>query len=389
MYQSIFGTVFPGAFPASMVNFNYAFDLWQYAAYQHTHNATVQALLSDQKLALLRQFADVQQFDINGNLTTAQGQPGGKVHAIAGRTLAAAILSRFASNIQSGGRTDKLSVTLGSYEPFLGLFALMGLSGTQPSRLFSNLPNAGAAMVFELFSPGSGAGGSPRPDGDLRVRFLYRNGTSGNVPLLEYPLFGKTISDPAMSYADFAVAISKFSIKDLSEWCSVCSSATLFCTGINAIGGTASSSSSSSFMGGGGGPLSPTAAGLVGAVCSMSVILLAGAAATVLGGYRVRRDGSRKGHLGGSSGYKGNARPRDDQDVTLAKNGTAHARTGSWELGKGDGAKASASQADEVMPPGVAGERQEVFGASFMQRNRDGDADSVMGAQPVRPAEAV
>ncbi|KXJ96332.1 histidine phosphatase superfamily [Microdochium bolleyi] len=389
MYKSIFDTAFPGSFPASMVNYNYAFDLWQYAAYQYTHNATVRALLSGSELALLRQLANVQQFDINGNLTSSQGQPGSKVHAVAGRTLAAAIVSQLSSNIGSGGSSNKLSLSFGSYESFLGLFALLGLAGTQPDRIFSSIPDAGAAMVFELFTPGKVDNGPLSPDADLRVRFLYRNGTADGVPLLEYPLFGRALSDPEMPFANFTSAVSNFAIKDLSEWCNVCSAVTLYCTGIKSIGDNAGGNSSSIFAGGYGGALSPTAAGLLGAGCSIGVLLLAGAAAAVFGGYRVRRQGSQKAAFGDSGGFKGDGKPQGDQDVTLAKNGTAHARSGSWELGKGTGAKTSASRVDEAISPGGAGERSEVFGASFVHRGRDGDADSVMGAQPVRPAEAV
>ncbi|KAH7039873.1 histidine phosphatase superfamily [Microdochium trichocladiopsis] len=394
MYQSIFDEVFPGAFPESMINSNYAFNLWEYAAYQYNHNETVRSMLSGAKLALLRQLADVQQFDINANLTASPSQPDGNISPIAGRTLAAQIVSRFSSFIQSGGYSDKLTLTFGSFEPFLALFALLELAGSQPDRLFTRIPDPGAIMVFELYSVSQVNNTQVSSEDDLRVRFLYRNGTSDGAALLEYPLFGMTGYGPDLSFADFSAAVSQFAVKDLSQWCSMCSAITLFCTGINAIGGGAGAGASNlpSLETGGnrGGPLSPTAAGLVGAACSIGVLLLAGAAAAIFGGFRVRRN--TDSIVGGkaSGGYKGNARLEDDQDVSLAKNGTAHARTGSWELGKGGAARAATTRLDEAVSPVTPVDRagQDVFGASFVRR-RDGDADSVLGVSPVRPAEGV
>jgi len=394
MYQDIFTDVFPDSFPAAMLNYNFAIDLYEYAAYQHTHNATARAALSDAELELLRLLADMQQFDMNSNLSGTSSLSDQQISAIAGRTLAAQIVSRFMSVAQSSGDSDKLTLVFGSFQPFLALFALLGLSGSQPDRLFERIPDAGAVMVFELFTLNELSDGStPGPD-DMRVRFMYRNGTGDHVPLNEYPLFDRKASDAALSFVDFSMAISKFAVKDLAEWCGICSAVTLFCSGIQALGSSDTGSTNSGSSGGMiNSRLSPTAAGLVGAGCGIAVMLLAGAAAAVLGGYRVRRN--VESGIKASEGFKGGARLADDQDVALAKNGAAHARVGSWELGKGSAAGTVMVRPDETISPVTQGNGQgsradDVFGASFVRR-RDGneDGESVMGVQPVQPTEGI
>lgn len=394
MYQSIFSDTFPEAFPAAMLNYNFAIDLYEYAAYQYTHNATAKATLSNAELELLRLLADMQQYNINSNLSGPSSQADPQISAVSGRTLAAQIVSRFTSVVQSSGNSDKLTLVFGSFQPFLAMFALMGLSGSQPDRLFERIPNAGAAMIFELFTLNEMKDGSVPGADDMRVRFLYRNGTGDNVPLNEYPLFGRKTSDAALSFADFSTVVSKFAIKDLTEWCSICSAITLFCTGLGSLGSNGTASTISGPSGGSmNSPLSPTAAGLVGAGCGIAVMLLAGAAAAVLGGFRVRRnEGSG---TKASEGFKGGARLADDQDVALAKNGAAHVRVGSWELGKGSTTGAVTTRPDEAISPTTQGSGQgsrddDVFGASFVRR-RDGDEDrdSMTGVQPMRPAEGI
>ncbi|KAI1087608.1 phosphoglycerate mutase-like protein [Rostrohypoxylon terebratum] len=382
-YETTFAEVFPNAIASSMLNFNYAYDLYDYAQYQYDHNAIAQQLLNVDRLAILRSLASVQQFDLNGNLSASGTSEGDMIRAIAGRTLAARAVAQLSAHIHSGGTANKMSLLFGSFEPLLAFFALSNLSTTTSSGLFRQIPLPGSAMVFELFSTTDDTTTYPS-EAELYVRFLYRNGTDAQAPLMEYPLFGRGNSETRMRWADFQDSVAEFSIQDISQWCSLCGSVTLFCNALTEDSGTTGSGTVGSVGAGAGATasVSPAVAGVIGALTTVAVLLVAGLAAFVFGGLRIRRNGAAEADKRHSSlgGFKGAEKMASDHDVSIARTGVRHERVGSWELG-GPG--------PVTVPPPAAtakGASSGFFGASI---KREEDEESILGAKPVDPVERV
>ncbi|KAI0130338.1 histidine phosphatase superfamily [Xylariales sp. AK1849] len=371
-YQELWSTVFAGTFNMSMANFGYAYDLYEYASFQYTHNETISQNLPADEMNWLAEFASIQQFAKNGDLSISGKQKGDEIRAISGRTLAYKVVSQFQEHINSEGAFAKLSLMFGSYEPFLAFFALSRMSNGHDSALFRTIPQPGAAMVFELFSVSSNISTFPVID-DLWVRLLYRNSTVEDAPLSEYPLFGLGNSETRLKYTDFVSSIHEFSVNDLPTWCNSCGSVAFFCQAFDQNSGHEPDSAAGSSTAGV--SLSPALAGVIGAITAIAVIFLATVTAAVFGGIRIyRNDAGRKSSLGG---FKGAEKMASDNDLSVAKNGARHERVGSWELG-GPGA-----------PPGMGAPKTETtFGATRM-READDDGDSIMGRAPVKPRESI
>ncbi|KAI2465629.1 phosphoglycerate mutase-like protein [Annulohypoxylon bovei var. microspora] len=378
-YETTFAEVFPNTIASSMLNFDYAYDLYDYAQYQYDHNESAQDTLNADRLEILRDLASIQQFDLNGNLSASGSQEGDMIRAISGRMLAARVVAQLSAHIHSGGSVNKMTLLFGSFEPFLAFFALSNLSSIASTSIFQQIPLPGSAMVFELFSTVNGT--SYPSEDELWVRFLYRNGTDSDSPMSEYPLFGLGNSETRMRWTDFQDSIAQFSIQDISEWCNLCGSITLFCNALSqnseASSGSLSSGSSNDNV-----SLSPAVAGVIGAITTIAVFLVAGLTAFVFGGLRIRRRDSsdaarRRSSLGG---FKGAEKMASDHDISIARSGVRHERVGSWELG-GPGPVA-------VPPPAAVAENvpSGFFGASI---KRDDDEESLVGAKPVDPVERV
>ncbi|KAK7921504.1 phosphoglycerate mutase-like protein [Apiospora marii] len=400
LYNELSRTIFAGTAPfeqsSSADNFyDQAYDLWDYAAYQYTHNSTVHDGLGEDVLNRLGQLASDQQFDYNGNLTASGSQPGDRIRAIAGRTLAARAAAQLRSQI-AGGFPHKLSLMVGSFEPMLAFFALSQLADDASSSLrFRTIPAPGSAMVFELFSvsddDNNNNDGSPPQqypaEDDLWIRFLYRYGTDASAPLVEYPIFGRSNSQSSMKWWDFRSQMDDIAVDDLSEWCRLCSAPTLFCAGIEANAADGNSSSSAPSYAGGSydrirSRMSPTVGGVIGAIVTLGLLTLAGLAAFFLGGLRVRRRGQRQDagvqRSGSLGGFKGAEKMASDKDLSLARGGGRHERVGSWEMG------------GPATPPNVAtrGDRETTFGATVVRQLND-DGVSIIEEEPVKPREAV
>ncbi|KAK7977157.1 hypothetical protein PG988_004647 [Apiospora saccharicola] len=356
LYNELSKTVFAGTEPfeqsSSVDNFyDQSYELWDYAAYQYNHNATVHKELGADVLGHLGQLASDQQFDYNGNLSASGKQPGDMIRAIAGRTLAARVSAQLRSQI-AGGFPHKLSLMVGSFEPMLAFFALSNLSDGASALQFQTIPEPGSAMVFELFSvsddddAGSSSSSSsstqqyPAED-DLWVRFLYRYGTNDSEPLTEYPIFGRGNSQSSMKWWDFRSQIAAIAVADLSEWCRLCSAPTLFCAGIQANEAEGNSSSSPSYSGSYSSirsRMSPAVGGVIGSIVTLVVVALAALAAFLLGGLRFRRrrgrhDAGVQKRNSSLGGFKGAEKMASDNDLSLARGGGRHERVGSWEMG--------------------------------------------------------
>ncbi|KAK9773432.1 putative Histidine phosphatase superfamily [Seiridium cardinale] len=369
-YQKLWSTVFNGTFPLAAATFEYAYELYDYASYQYTHNKTIRDALHADELDWLAEFASIQQFAKNGDLSVSGRNNGDMIRAISGRTLAATVIEQFQEHITTGGESPKLNLVFGSFEPMLSFFALSNLSTGHSSGTFQDLPQPGGAMIFELFSEGTDTSNMPGVE-DLWIRFLYRNGTAADTPVYEYPLFDLGNSETRLKYKDFASHIQAFSINSVSEWCTTCDAVSTFCsTTRQTLDGDSTSSTNSNNLN-----LSPAVAGVIGACMTIAVIAVVAVSLVVFGGFVVHRNSpSRKSNL---AGFKGPEKMASDKDLTVAKNGARHERVGSWELG-GPGRPVVGDSKDEP-----------VFGATHM-RNIDDDGDSIiMGREPVNPRESV
>lgn len=124
-------------------------------------------------------------------------------------------------------------------------------------------------MTFELFTD---APPSPFPAADdLRVRFLWRNGTAGGAGApTPYPLFGQ--QNLALAWTDFVSGMDKFAIGSQADWCTACGNSTGACAPSSSTL-TSPSSGGKDGGGGGGGGVSRPVAGVIGAMVTLVVVL--------------------------------------------------------------------------------------------------------------------
>lgn len=413
-------------------------DLYEYARYEHAHNATVAARLSPDLLAELASLAAVQQADYYGNLTASGRRRGDRVRAVAGRTLAARAVGEMRRFLAAGGAAagPKLSLVVGSFEPLLSFFALAGLTGAgrASDAAFDKLPAPGAALVLELFSTDAAGlvdtahGGDaavaddeytlgPPAEDALQVRLLYRDGVAPDAGLYEYPILGRSQSEAALSWVDFAAGLDEFSLPDLRTWCRICDAMTPPCLayakgmGGFLVGGDAGR--------GGRGKglhdddddderrLSPALAGVIGAVVTLGVLGIAAVAAICAGGLRLHRRGR-------GGGFKGPEKMASDRDLALAGDAGGQERIGSWEMAGKQvstrflipaagpaGGVAAGGPPPPAYPPsmvvgagsattGCSDDKTTTFGATVVRRvDTDDDGVSILSEAPVKPREAV
>lgn len=391
-YHSMWEQVFQDVIPQSMANFYNAYSLYDYARYRFNHNDENGTNITSNEIDTLALLAASEQRSRNANLTASGTQQGDMIRAIAGRTMAAKVLAWFNDNIRTQGTSNKLSLAFTAVEPFVAFFSLSKLVKGPAKDTFLALPNPGAAMVFELYSIDGNASEYPSMD-DLWVRFLYRNGTDPDAALVQYPLFGNGNSQDSMQYSDFIHAIQNIDVSGESEWCKMCDSFTIYCLGLksNSDGGVVGSPTGPSGSRRSSRGMNPAVAGVIGALVTASVLGLALLALSFLGCVGFRRRGSDAAHRNSSlGGFRGAEKMASDADLSYAKGGSRHERTGSWELrGGGKNGETSIAAAEEPVSP------LSPVGASFQRSvlrnstdNRpDDDAVSEMGVSPTKPRE--
>ncbi|KAI9779290.1 MAG: hypothetical protein M1835_004745 [Candelina submexicana] len=336
-YTGLEASMLEGILPDSSVGFYNAYGIFDYANYGYNHNSSIHGSLSTADLQKLRLLADQKQFALNGDLTASGKTQGDQIRAISGRTLAGRILGLMLGNIETEGSNNKISAMFGSYEPFLAFFSLAQLSSFDPN--FSGIPDYGSSMVFELFSVGDNGTSKTYPDeSELKVRFLFRNGTGDGSQLVAYPLFGRGRSQTVMSLNDFFAGMKKIMIPSVGSWCYTCSSQSLFCSAYANRTGYLSGYGDDNESNSSGGGMAPPVAGVIGAVVTLAVTAIAVAAAMLLGGVRFHRSSAkRRSELGG---FKAGEKLASDPDLTSGAKGGAgasvtdkgHERIGSWEL---------------------------------------------------------
>ncbi|KAK3371455.1 histidine phosphatase superfamily [Lasiosphaeria ovina] len=375
-------------FDSSAVNFDNAYELYEYAAYHATHDNDSQIDSND--LVNLRLMAAEEQRFRNANLSASGNTEGDMIRAVAGRTMATKVMSLFEDNINSAGNSKKFNVAFSPLEPFIAFAALSKLTEGASGDTFLQLPYPGATMVFELFSIGGDESIYP-PTDKLWVRFFYRNSTGPEAELTAYSLFANGVNNYLMTYPDFKAAMDQIGLASASDWCGLCGSA-LFCTSLLSNTGTSSpiptprptSGTTTTVM-------SPAVAGVIGAAVTIAVVGIAALAATLLGGVRFHRSDSkqRNSTIGG---FKGAEKMASDTDIAYVQGGARHERTGSWELrngGKGDSEQGvvSVTPVAPVEPASTLGATVQARDLRNPAKNVDDDAISEIGHSPVDPRE--
>jgi len=243
------------------------FDLLNVAS---IHNASFPSsdLITNSTLDQLRTLADTHEY----NLAFNSSEP---IRAISGATLGAQILQALNNTVATKGKLP-LNIQFGAYGSFQSLFGLANLTATNPD--FFGIPDYASSMTFELFTT---AAPTPFPGpNDLSVRFLFHNGTTGNISTpIAYPLFGSP--NVEMSWTAFVAGMNAFAVGGQSQWCSACGNT----TGVCAVQGASSGPGAAAGESGGG--MSNAVAGVIGAFVTLAVVLLVEAVVMLVAGLRL------------------------------------------------------------------------------------------------------
>ncbi|KAK1830196.1 putative lysosomal acid phosphatase [Podospora conica] len=265
--------------PASL-SFASAYDIFDLLNVARIHNTSTTPV-SDADLFQLRTLADAAEFAHSYSATDPALSTGA-------RTFAGAVLAQLNKTVASAGAL-KFSLLAGSYDTFLGFAGLAGL--TAASADFYGLPGYASTMAFEVFS----AGGSLPAADDLRVRFLFRNGTEG--ALTAFPLFGG--SEESLGWAEFVREMQARAITTVEGWCGACRSEVDFCKVYEVDGEIGAKRE---------GGMSSAVAGVVGALVTLGVVALVGGFVVLVMMRRRGRGGERGETPGVRSGEKGSVR---------------------------------------------------------------------------------
>lgn len=261
-----FTDVLSDVMPAENVTYAQAYNVFDLLNVGSIHNEFVASRISASQLSQLRYYADQYELGHNYNLTQT-------ARSIGGMTLMGAVLRQLNQTISSEGAL-KLSLMAGSYDTFLAFFGLTNLTATDSD--FMGLPSYASSMAFELYTE-ENVTTFPSNTADLRVRFLFRNGTEPTTPLTAFPLFSG--GETSLSYNDFRNELGSRAINSVEEWCSICQSEDGFCSQKDYMSPTSGNSSSinadsesrTSTSSG----LTTLQAGMVGAMTTFGVLMLA------------------------------------------------------------------------------------------------------------------
>lgn len=179
----------------------------------NVHNASVNIPVD--KLNQLRYYSDASEFARNFTKTMP-------ARAIGGSALMGGILQQLNQTVATNGQ-QKMTLFFGSYQTFFAFFGLANLTDVSPD--FQSCLNNTNSLAFELYADANMAT-FPSNTNDLRVRFLFKNGTDG--ALTQVLLFDR--KDTTLSLADFQTEIIAHAIKSSSTWCSRCNTTAGFCS---------------------------------------------------------------------------------------------------------------------------------------------------------------
>lgn len=386
LYAYLYDVALSGVYKLYSANYANAYYISEYLEYEYLHNSTLRSLVTFQDLNRARWLADQYIFATNGNLSASGLYEGDRIRAIAGRTLAQLVVQAFDASIRSQGSGGKMTLVFGGFEPAVALAALLQLANPMHEN-FYGLPTRGASLVFELYSFENDSSSSAYPNAsDLNVRFLLRNSTKSSVGFTYYPLFGHGPSQITISYTEFKSEMEQILVPSTQEWCTICNSSTVFCSGL-----VEDKLSTGSNRG-----LDAGSAGVIGACVTLITLAFIAALAFLLCGMRIHR--GPKSELGG---FKGSGKLASDRDVTFkgpaggavqttetdaGENSASgavvrgHERVGSWEMAERK--KEKEKEADKTDSANAPKTRP-----SF-ERDED-DWQVSLSADPVKARESV
>lgn len=262
-YQSFAGALSAVNLKPSDLSYKNAFNIFDLLNVASIHNASLpdNANVTADQLYQLRTLADSAEFATNFD-------PNDAARSMGGKTFAGAVLKQLNQTVSSKGKL-KFSLFAGSYDTFLAFFGVSKLADVSPD--FHGMPIYASTMSFELFTPNT-VSEFPSNTDDLRVRFLFRNGSDAGAPLSAFPLFGA--SETSMKWTDFVSSMKNIAVTSAEQWCNSCQSELLFCEAYKAAGTSASSKGHSS--------MSNAVAGVIGAMVTLGVVALVGAMAFIL-----------------------------------------------------------------------------------------------------------
>ena len=328
-YTSFQQNILGGIFPESAISYDNAYLIFDYLNYVHTHNQSIKKQLADDDLARARGLADLSIQAANGNTSVPNS-----IQTVAGKTLVSEIVALLQSNIKSKGVVNKISLLFGSFEPMVAFAALAQLPKANTD--FYGIPDYGSSMVFEIYTVGSNDKPGYPNTHDLRLRFLFRNGTNSSSALTSYSLFDGS-ETAILSFNDFLVKIRNVAL-DSGGWCTACQSYDIFCAAFADLG-FYNGSESTQFSGTYKHSMKPTVAGVIGAVIALVLVGITFAVAMLVGGIRLHRSKvTRRSALGG---FKAGEKLASDQDLPRLQSGVGASitkkddeRVNSWELGE-------------------------------------------------------
>ncbi|KAJ4256673.1 hypothetical protein NW762_008769 [Fusarium torreyae] len=270
-YEQFYDVISDGVYNLKPENMTYknAYNIFDLINVARIHNSTSPARnVSSDDLFQLRTLADSAELGQNWN----ESDP---ARAIGAETLLGAVLDQLNQTVTSKGSL-KFSLFAGSYDTFLAFFGLSGL--LDESDDFYGLPEYASTMAFELFTDDNTDAFPSDPKKDLRVRWMFRNGTAGDIE--SFPLFGT--NEDSLPWSKFVSEVEERAITDVGDWCSKCGAEEDFCAAYNDDDDESSESENENEDGGSKGGMSNAVAGVIGAMVTLGVVAIVGAAAFVL-----------------------------------------------------------------------------------------------------------
>lgn len=259
-FYAQFNEVLASSLAPAKISYANAFDIFDIINVAQIHNKS--DIVTPAQLNQLRYYADTWESNMNYNAS----QVG---RSLGGAALAGSFLKQLNETVASQGKL-KFSLMTGSYNTFLAFFGLSQLKSV--SNDFNGLPDYASTMVFELFSETEGT--AFPAEQDLRVRFLFRNGTDASDQLTTYPLFGQPLL--ALPYTEFRTRMEQFAITSPKQWCADCGQTKGFCSQPEYTTTAAVTTSSAETKSSSG--ISKAVAGVIGAVAALGVVAILGLA---------------------------------------------------------------------------------------------------------------
>ncbi|KAH7149080.1 histidine phosphatase superfamily [Dactylonectria estremocensis] len=262
-YTGFYDVLSSGVYNLKPENMTYAnaYNIFDLVNVARIHNETSPARnVSDEDLFQLRTLSDSAELGLNWNAS----QP---ARSIGAETLLGGVLTQLNQTVASEGKL-KFSLYAGSYDTFLAFFGVAELLDLSDD--FHGLPDYASTMAFELFSDDTDE--FPSDTDDLRVRWLFKNGTAGE--LTNFPLF--STGEDSLSWSRFVTEVEERAIIDIGDWCVQCSATEDFCAAYQDDESAETEEADSEDSGSGDG-MSNAVAGVIGALVTLGVVAIIGA----------------------------------------------------------------------------------------------------------------